>query len=78
MLSYNWARVRKSCLEEKGRVSHWNLQLGEWPGLWMGVTAPFRSHDLPLVDFLEEWKKKQVAGTEAQGRQWIEMGGEPL
>ena len=49
MLSYNWARVRKSCLEEKGHVSHWNLQLGEWPGLWMGVTAPFRSHDLPLV-----------------------------
>ena len=30
------------------------------------------------LDFLEEWKKKQVAGTEAQGRQWIEMGGEPL
>lgn len=49
MLSYNSGRVRKSCLEEKGRVSHWKLRLGEWLGLWLGVTAPFHSHALPLV-----------------------------
>lgn len=38
---YTTRRVRKAAWKRRD-VSHWNLHLGEWLGLWLGVTAlPF-------------------------------------